>query len=96
MEWTDIHLVTDCLQAAGMRGELGPVDVLKCCQGRWSVYFAQNSPTLPSPCFAKSSGVQLNMQQLSESDSIPVEWARCDSVCQYPRLDGQGNDSVVY
>jgi hypothetical protein len=32
----------------------------------------------------------------AEADSIPVEWTRCDSVCQYPRLDGKSNDSVAY
>jgi len=91
-----MQVVTECLQAAGTRSELGPVDVLKGRQGRWPVYFAHSSSTLPSPCIIKSSGVQLNMQQLSESHSLPVEWTQCDSVCQYPRLDVQGNDSVVY
>ena len=36
------------------------------------------------------------MQQLGESDPIPADWTRYDSVCQNPRLEGQGNESVVY
>jgi len=51
------------LHDAGTRNELGPVDVLKSCQGRWPVYFAQSPSTPPSPCITKSSVVQLNMQQ---------------------------------
>ena len=39
-------MVAECVQAASSRSELGPVDVLKVCQGRWPVYFAQSSSTL--------------------------------------------------
>ena len=96
MEWTATQLVTVCLHDAGTRNELGPVDVLKSCQGRWPVYFAQSPSTPPHSLHqqVKCSAAQYAAAKVSQT--IPVEWTRCDSVCQYPRLGGQGNDSVVY
>ena len=63
MEWTATQLVTVCLHDAGTRNELGPVDVLKSCQGRWPVYFAQSPSTPPHSLHQQVSAVQLNMQQ---------------------------------
>jgi len=48
------------------------------------------TPPLPAST-SQCSAAQYAAAKVSQT--IPVEWTRCDSVCQYPRLGGQGNDS---
>jgi hypothetical protein len=88
---TGIQMVTDCLLVREVHWVQSTYWNAAKANGPFILH---RTPLHSSPL--PSSWVQLSMQQVSESDLIPVEWTQCDTVCQYTRLYGQSNDSVVY